>query len=51
MKAFRSARQSASPVTDGREFGLVLAPWQETAGYVAIAHGMGIEMTTFRKVK
>jgi hypothetical protein len=49
MNAFRSARQSPSPVTDGRELGLPVS------GSRVImerrAYGIGIEMTTLRSVK
>jgi hypothetical protein len=49
MNAFRSARQSPSPVTDGRELGLSVS-WTRACGRTG-AHGIGIEMTTLRSVK
>ena len=44
-KALRSARQSASPVTDGRELGL------SSALSIPRTHGMGMEMTTLRRLR
>jgi len=49
INAFRSARQSPSPVTDGRELGLSVRFCSRAK--VIQTHGIGIEMTTLRSVK